>query len=181
MLDSYASTLRGLILLGWPERPTRISVRIVFISISAVGFMLYLQWEAMLISYLSARRTLMPFQDVESLLRNTDYQIYVRVIIVHKDIENQLYKIIFQTHPGMYTLDDFRSSPDPIMQKAWKERLEPNMDDMKKYSKCNEIFYHDIFYRSFALLQYLMDCRFREFHWRSPKQLCTTFLHQLSK
>ena len=37
-------------------------------------------------------------------------------------------------------MDDFRSSPDPIMQKAWKERLEPTMEDMKKY--CKNIIYY---------------------------------------
>ena len=41
---------------------------------------------------------------------------------------------IFQTLPGDVLVEDFSRSTDPRMQKAWKERLEPNMkiyEDMK--------------------------------------------------
>ena len=75
------------------------------------SFILYLQWEAMLITYLSTRVITMPFHSVQELLVATDYQILVG--------------------PGGSMEDAFRYSPDPIMRRAYKENITPRLEEMK--------------------------------------------------
>ena len=75
------------------------------------AFILYLQWEAMLITYLSTRVIVMPFRSVQELLDATDYQIVIA--------------------PGTSFEDAFRYSPDPIMRRAYKENIEPRLDELK--------------------------------------------------
>ena len=41
----------------------------------AFGFLLYLQWEAMLISYLATRVIVLPFDGISSLVENSDFKI----------------------------------------------------------------------------------------------------------
>ena len=77
------------------------------------GFLLYLQWEAMLISYLAKRVVSVPFDGISSLVTKTDYKIALR--------------------PGSYPEDVFKTATDPIWQKAWKERVEPYLEDYKPY------------------------------------------------
>ena len=43
------------------------------------GYVLYLLWEAMLISYLSDRTTILPFTDIATLLSKSDYKIGLMV------------------------------------------------------------------------------------------------------
>ena len=40
--------------------------------------------------------------------------------------------LTFQTLPGSSFVDDFKLSRDSSMMKAWKERLEPNMEKYKE-------------------------------------------------
>ena len=75
------------------------------------AFLLYLQWEAMLITYLSTRVIVMPFRSVQELLDATDYQIVVS--------------------PGGSMEDAFRYSPDPIMRRAYEENITPRLDEME--------------------------------------------------
>ena len=56
----------------------------------------------------------------------------------------------YQAFPGSFFVDDFQLSKNPIMAKAWKERLEPNL---KKYKK--EIGYGNLlFSEQFGFLIY---------------------------
>ena len=57
----------------------------------------------------------LPFDGIETLMMNSDYNILVM--------------------PGTITEDAFKNSKDPIMQKAWVDRIEPNMDFYKEYLK----------------------------------------------
>ena len=57
----------------------------------------------------------LPFDGIETLMINSDYNILVM--------------------PGTNTEDAFKNSKDPIMQKAWLDRIEPNMDFYKEYLK----------------------------------------------
>ena len=75
------------------------------------AFLLYLQWEAMLITYLSTRVIVMPFRSVQELLDATDYQIVIA--------------------PGTSFEDAFRYSPDPIMRRAYEENITPRLDEME--------------------------------------------------
>ena len=54
-----------------------ISDIIKYFSILSTGYILYLLWEAMLISYLSAPNIILPFEDIESLVKDSDYQVAV--------------------------------------------------------------------------------------------------------
>ena len=46
-----------------------------------IGFVLYLHWEARLISYLAARDVIKPFADIQGLLRDSDFQIAVSLYL----------------------------------------------------------------------------------------------------
>ena len=71
----------------------------------------YLQWEAMLITYLSVRKVAIPFNDITGLLDQTNY--------------------IIGVPPGSSYQDEFAQSMDPIKMRAWKERIEPNLEIME--------------------------------------------------
>ena len=77
------------------------------------GFLLYLQWEAMLISYLAKREITLPFNDMSSLVTKSDFKIAVI--------------------PGSSYEDAFKTATDPFWKKAWKERIEPYLEYYKPY------------------------------------------------
>ena len=77
------------------------------------GFLLYLQWDAMLITYLSTRAMVLPFDNLISILEKSSHQIAVL--------------------PGTAFEDTFKASNDPLYQKAWNERILPNMDLYRSY------------------------------------------------
>ena len=64
-------------------------------------------WEAMLISYLSARTITLPFKDIEGLMLKTDSKVFVL--------------------PYSAKMDSFRYSSVPILQRVYTERIEPNL------------------------------------------------------
>ena len=75
--------------------------------------MLYLQWEAMLISYLARRVTVIPFDSIPKLVADTDFKISLM--------------------PGTSFEDVFKTATDPYWQKAWNDRIEPFLADYKSY------------------------------------------------
>ena len=75
---------------------------------------IYWNWEAMLISYLSTRFITLPFYGVKSLIEKSDYQIAL--------------------WPGTAFEDTFKLSIDPAFEKAWSERIEPYLDVYQKYA-----------------------------------------------
>ena len=77
------------------------------------GFLLYLQWEAMLISYLAKREITLPFKDMTSLVTKSEFKIAVI--------------------PGSSYEDAFKTATDPFWKKAWKERIEPYLEYYKPY------------------------------------------------
>ena len=77
------------------------------------GFLLYLLWEAMLISYLAKRVINIPFNDVSTLVTKTDFKITVR--------------------QGTSYEDAFKTATDPFWQKAWIDRVEPFLQDYRPY------------------------------------------------
>ena len=71
----------------------------------------------MLISYLSARTITLPFNNIEEMILKTDFKIYLR--------------------PYSSQMDSLRYSSDPILQRAFTERVEPNLQfyvDLQKSS-----------------------------------------------
>ena len=79
----------------------------LFNSITLFACVFYLLWEAMLISYLSARTITLPFNDIEELMLKTDFKIFLR--------------------PFSAQMDSLRYSSVPILQRAFTERVEPNL------------------------------------------------------
>ena len=73
--------------------------------------MLFWHWEAMLISYLSTRVIVLPFDGIKTLLDNSDFKIAL--------------------NPGSSYEDAFKLATDPVWQDAWKFRIKPNLDDYK--------------------------------------------------
>ena len=55
----------------------------------------------------------LPFKDIPELLSNTQY----RMIIM----------------PGTSYEDAFKTSPDPIWQTAWTDRIKPHLDELTTY------------------------------------------------
>ena len=75
---------------------------------------MYLLWEAMLISYLAAERTvILPFEGIESLVTKSNYKIAV--------------------NPNTAQMDSFKYSKISTWQTAWYERIEPNLDFYAEY------------------------------------------------
>ena len=85
-----------------------------FFRILIFGLVLNISWNANLISYLSIPKINLPFNNLETLLSATSNKIAVL--------------------PGSSTADAFRYSTDPLTQRAWRERIEPYLDEFHAYS-----------------------------------------------
>jgi hypothetical protein len=77
------------------------------------GLLVYYHWEAMLVSYLSARVITLPFGNIAQLVSETDFKIALI--------------------PGSSFMDAFKFSTDPVWQGAFNSRIEPYLDEYKKY------------------------------------------------
>ena len=94
---------------GWKPLPSKLPAQIALFSLLFFGTMMFWHWEAMLISYLATRVVSLPFKDIPELLSNTQY----RMIIM----------------PGTSYEDAFKTSPDPIWQAAWTDRVQPHLEE----------------------------------------------------
>ena len=83
------------------------------------GLLINLAWQANLISYLTISKIFLPFTNFESLVKTSDFQIAIV--------------------PGSSDEDMFKLSLNPIYQRAWKERIEPNMEEYEEYDYSNII------------------------------------------
>ena len=83
------------------------------------GLLINLAWQANLISYLTISKLFLPFTNFESLVKTSDFQIAIV--------------------PGSSDEDMFKLSLNPIYQRAWKEKIEPNMEEYKEYDYTNII------------------------------------------
>ena len=96
--------------------------------------LLNVSWNANLISYLATTNIQFPFDRLETLLRETDFKIGIL--------------------PGSAHMDNFALSTKPNYVKAWKERIEPFLDEYKPYQGnlifliilFNKIEFHNIEY-----------------------------------
>ena len=94
-------------------RPNSIS------SILFVGFFIFRLWKATLVSSLFVRKVVLPFDGIEELVLFSDSKIFVV--------------------PDSALMDRFKFSKDPIWQRAWSERIEPNMDFYDAYLKSEKL------------------------------------------
>ena len=75
--------------------------------------LLYWHWEAMLVSYLATRKTVLPFHTLSEMYENTDF----RLALI----------------PSTSFEDSFKYSADPLWQKIYKERLQPHLQEYSDY------------------------------------------------
>ena len=75
--------------------------------------LLYWHWEAMLVSYLATRKTVLPFHTLSEMYENTDF----RLALI----------------PSTSFEDSFKYSTDPLWQKIFKERLQPHLQEYSDY------------------------------------------------
>ena len=80
----------------------------------ASGLLLNISWNANLISYLATHNIEYPFDGLETLLSTTDLMMIALL-------------------PGSSHQDNLALSAKPMHAKAWKERIEPFLDEYKPY------------------------------------------------
>ena len=86
--------------------------------------LLWFHWQAVLVSYLSIRKTILPFSSLEELVNNgQDFRLAV--------------------NPGTSLMDNFKYATEDTWQKAWKGQIEPHVHEYiaHKESKKNMIDY----------------------------------------
>ena len=105
----YVYLCSTLTMRGWSTLPSKSPAKIALFSLLFFGTMIFWHWEAMLISFLATRIIYLPFKDIPDLMTNTQF----RIILV----------------PGSSFQDDFETSPDPIWQAAWTERVQPHLEE----------------------------------------------------
>ena len=106
-IKSYVFIFSSLTMRGWSHKPTKNSGKLVFLSLAFFGILTYYHWEAMLISYLSTRFIVLPFNNIPELLDNTDFKIHF--------------------FPGSSYEASFQQSEDFYWKKAWNERIQPQI------------------------------------------------------
>ena len=72
-----------------------------------------------MVSSLFVRKVVLPFDGIEELVLFSDSKIFVV--------------------PDSALMDRFKFSKDPIWQRAWSERIEPNMDFYDAYLKSEKL------------------------------------------
>ena len=72
---SYIFLFSALTMRGWDTQPTKNSGKLVFLSLLVFGLLTYYYWEAMLISYLSTRFVVLPFNNIPELISRTNFKI----------------------------------------------------------------------------------------------------------
>ena len=60
---------------GWSVTPRQVQNRILFFSIMLGGSLVYWHWEAMIISFLAVRTTVLPFKNIEELVGKTKFKV----------------------------------------------------------------------------------------------------------
>ena len=107
---SYVYLTSALTMRGWSDLPVKPGAQIALCSLLFFGTMIYWHWEAMLISYLSTRVTVLPFNNIPELISQSQH----RIILV----------------PGSSYEDAFKTSKDPDWMVAWKDRVQPHLKEM---------------------------------------------------
>jgi hypothetical protein len=77
--------------------------------------MLHWHYVAMIISYLSTKVIVMPFNSIPEMVITSGYRLFV--------------------NPGGSSEDSFRLSTDPDWQKAWNEMIEPSLEEYKNLKR----------------------------------------------
>ena len=76
--------------------------------------MMWWQWEAMLVSYLATRTTVLPFDGLAGLMSSSDF----RVLTLYESSQEDLFKV----------------SKNPLWQSAWIDRVQPHREEHKDFT-----------------------------------------------
>ena len=109
---------------GIDLHPSKISTRILVISLVMTTFLLMKHWEAILISFLAKQTVSLPFNNLQEFYENTKS----RLLIV----------------PGGMIENDFRHSTDPLWQKIFRDRIGPHLAEVKAYPDSSTDLFHFI-------------------------------------
>ena len=109
MIDSIAYSLSAMTTYGSRMWPKKFGSQIAAFSLLIFGYVIWAMWEAMLVSYLSAIRIDLPFNNMEELMTNTDYKIIVMW--------------------GSFFEDAFKFAQDPLWKRAYTERVLPTKEE----------------------------------------------------
>ena len=130
---------------SWSVAPEKVSGRIAFAILVYASLLIFYHWEAMLISYLATRFIVLPFNNIRELVDQSTF--------------------VISLFPGSSYMDAFKFSEDPDWQRAWKERLEPYLDNYDDTSRMinyplqdSNIALYDDFYAASAFPEYA-DCQ----------------------
>ena len=85
--DCFCFMYKSLLMIGGTTAPQKISGRITFISVITGSMLFYYLWEAMLISYFSTAKTVLPFNSLEELLTKSDKKVRCKVNIIEQAIK----------------------------------------------------------------------------------------------
>ena len=106
---SYVYILNTLTMRGVDILPVKPSAMVAVFSFLFFGTIMYLHWEAMLISYLSTRVIVLPFNNIPELISKTQFRIVLT--------------------PGSSYEDDFKTATDPDWVIARKDRVSPHLEE----------------------------------------------------
>ena len=142
---SIIFVLSSLTMRSWSSAPEKLSGRIAFVVLVYASILLYYHWEAMLISYLATRIIVLPFNNIRELVDQSTF--------------------VISLFPGSAYMDAFKFSEDPDWQRAWKQRLEPYLDNYEHTSRMidyplqdSNVALYDDFYAASAFPEYV-DCQ----------------------
>lgn len=111
LAKSYVYICSTLTMRGWSEIPVKPAGKIALFSLLYFGTLMYWHWEAMLISYLSTRVTVLPFGGIPELISTSPF----RIILT----------------PGSSYEDAFKTSRDPDWMAAWVDRVQPHLQEFE--------------------------------------------------
>ena len=111
---SFIFVASAITMRSWSMVPEKISGKVVFAVLFCASILIFYHWEAMLISYLATRVIVLPFNNIRELVEQSTF--------------------VIALFPGS-SLDSFKFSEDPNWQRAWKQRIEPYLDDHKDTSR----------------------------------------------
>ena len=83
------------------------------LSIIVACALMYWHWEAMLVSYLATRKTVLPFNSLLEMYERTNF----RLALI----------------PSTSYEDNFKYSNDPLLRRIYKERIQPHLQEYQDY------------------------------------------------
>ena len=75
--DCFCFAFKSFLMQGWSKTPESYQNRIAFVCVMIAGMVLYWHWEAMIISYLSVNKEVIPYESFEQLLSASNDKVWL--------------------------------------------------------------------------------------------------------